>query len=332
MDTKRDYYEVLDIPRAASADDVKKAYRKLARKHHPDLNRNDPSAAERFKEVQEAYEILADQKKRESYNQFGHAGDAAATASREQSKAGATGSGAEGFHYAPEDSDGANVDFDDVDMGDLFENFMGGQRGRNGRRSGQSPFHRSNAVPEQMRGADLAHNLTLPFLDAVRGTTVELRFAGSESVGDETIAVHIPPGVDDGSKVRVREKGNLSPMGGARGDLIITVHVTPHPYFRRRGHDILLDLPISAAEAANGATVSVPTLDGPVELRVPSGIGSGKKLRIKGRGVSQRDGSRGDEYCRILIQLAPDLDAEAKAQLTAWETKHAFNARANVAW
>jgi len=332
MATKRDYYEVLDIPRAATAADIKKAYRKLARKHHPDLNRNDPSAAERFKEVQEAYDVLTDDKKRKTYDQFGHAGDDSAAVAQAAAAAAASGHGPGDFRYAPQNSDDASVDFGDVDMGDLFENFMGGQRGRSGRRSGQSPFQRSAAVPEQMRGADLAHNLTLPFLDTVRGTTVELRFAGSESIGDETIAVHIPPGVDDGSKIRVRDKGHLSAMGGPRGDLIITAHVTPHPYFRRRGRDILLDLPISAAEAANGATVSVPTLDGPVELRVPSGIGSGKKLRIKGRGVSQRDGSRGDEYCRIFIQLPPDLAADEKAQLTAWETKHSFNPRANVAW
>ena len=332
MATKRDYYEVLDIPRAATAADIKKAYRKLARKHHPDLNRNDPSAAERFKEVQEAYDVLTDDKKRKTYDQFGHAGDDSAAVAQAAAAAAASGHGPGDFRYAPQNSDDASVDFGDVDMGDLFENFMGGQRGRSGRRSGQSPFQRSAAVPEQMRGADLAHNLTLPFLDAVRGTTVELRFAGSESIGDETIAVHIPPGVDDGSKIRVRDKGHLSAMGGPRGDLIITAHVTPHPYFRRRGRDILLDLPISAAEAANGATVSVPTLDGPVELRVPSGIGSGKKLRIKGRGVSQRDGSRGDEYCRILIQLPPYLAADEKAQLTAWETKHPFNPRAKAAW
>ena len=333
MVTKRDYYEVLGVSRSAAADDIKKAYRKLARKHHPDLNPNDPSAEGRFKEVQEAYDVLADDKKRETYNQFGHAGDDSATVAQAAAAAAAASEGRPGgFRYAPQDPGDADVDFSDVDMGDLFENFMGRQRGRSSRRAGQSPFRRATAAPEQMRGADLAHNLTLPFLDAVRGTTVELRFAGSERAGDETIAVHIPPGIDDGSKIRVRDKGYLSPMGGPRGDLIITAHVTPHPYFQRQGRDILLDLPISAAEAAHGATISVPTLDGPVDLRVPSGIGSGKKLRIKGRGVSQRDGSRGDEYCRIFIQLPPDLAADEKAQLTAWETKHAFNPRANVVW
>lgn len=332
MATKRDYYEVMDVPRAATADVIKKAYRKLARKHHPDLNRNDPSAPERFKEVQEAYDVLADDKKRKTYDQFGHAGDDSAAVAQAAAAAAAARHGSGGFHYAPQDPDDASADFGDADMGDLFENFMGGQRGRSGRRSGQSPFQRSASAPEQMRGADLSHNLTLPFLDAVRGTTIELRFAGSGSEGDETIAVHIPPGVDDGSKIRVRDKGHFSAMGGPRGDLIITTHVTPHSYFRRRGRDILLDLPISIAEAANGATVSVPTLDGPIDLRVPSDISSGKKLRIKGRGVLQRDGSRGDEYCRILIQLPPDLGTDEKAKLAEWETKHSFNPRANVVW
>ena len=332
MATKRDYYEVLGVSRSAAADDIKKAYRKLARKHHPDLNPNDPSAEGRFKEVQEAYDVLADDKKRETYNQFGHAGEDSATVAQAAAASAAAERSPGGFRYAPQDPGDADADFGDVDMGDLFENFMGRQRGQSSRRSGQSPFRRPTAAPEQMRGADLAYNLTLPFLDAIRGTTVELRFAGSESAGDETIAVHIPPGIDDGSKIRVREKGHLSPMGGPRGDLIITAHVTPHPYFQRQGRDILLDLPISAAEAANGATISVPTLDGPVDLRVPSGIGSGKKLRIKSHGITQRDGSRGDQYCRILIQLPPDLADDEKAQLTAMEAKHLFNPRTNVAW
>jgi len=142
MTAKRDYYEVLDLPRSAAADDIKKAYRKLARRHHPDLNRNDPSAEGRFKEVQEAYDILADDKKRETYDQFGHAGD-----------------------------DSANAEFGDVDVGDIFTSFMGRERGRTSRRPGPSPFQRPAAAPEQMGGSDLAHDLTLPFLDAVRGTT-----------------------------------------------------------------------------------------------------------------------------------------------------------------
>jgi len=332
MATKRDYYEVLDIPRTAAAEDIKKAYRKLARKHHPDLNRNDPGAEGRFKEVQEAYDVLADDKKRKVYNEFGHAGDDSANAAQAAAAAAASSRRSGGFRYVPQEPDDAGADFGDVDLGDMFDNFMGRERGRASRRSGQAPFRRPAAVPEQMRGADLAHNLTLPFLDAVRGTTVDLRFAGSGGAEDETIAVHIPPGVDDGTKIRVRGKGHLSPMGGSRGDLIITTHVTPHPYFQRQGRDILLELPISVAEAANTATIAVPTIDGPVDLRVPSGIGSGKKLRIKGHGVMQRDGSRGDQYCRILIQLPPDLAVDEKAQLTMLETKHPFNPRANVLW
>lgn len=332
MATKRDYYEVLEVPRSASSEDIKKAYRKLARKHHPDLNRNDPGAEGRFKEVQGAYDVLVDDKKREAYNQFGHAGDDSVNPARTAAAAAASDRGPADYRYAQREPADAGAEFGDIDMGDLFENLMGRQHGRPSGRSGQSPFQRPTAAPEQMRGADLAHNLTLSFLDAVRGTTVDLRFAGSGRAGDETIAVHIPPGVDDGSKIRVRGKGHLSPIGGSRGDLIITTHVTPHPYFRRQGHDILLDLPISAAEAANGATISVPTLDGRVDLRVPSGIGSGKKLRIKSHGITQRDGSRGDQYCRILIQLPPDLADDEKAQLTAMEAKHLFNPRTNVAW
>ena len=157
-------------------------------------------------------------------------------------------------------------------------------------------------------------------------------FSYPDGSGAETISVKIPPGVDEGSKIRVRGKGQVSPHGGPRGDLIIVTHITPHPFFQRQGKDILLDLPISAGEAASGATVSVPTLEGPVELRIPAGIAAGKKLRIKARGVPQRDGTRGDQFCRILIQLPPELTEEEKKQLIALDTSHSFNPRRDTGW
>ena len=181
------------------------------------------------------------------------------------------------------------------------------------------------------RGWQLSNDGTAPAPAAHPvGTTVEVRLNSPDGSIDETISVKVPAGVDEGSKVRVRGKGQ--PGHGGRGDLIIVTHVQPHAYFKREGKDILLDLPVSASEAANGATVSVPTLEGRVELRIPAGITSGKRLRIRERGVPQRDGTRGDQYCRILVQLPGDLTAAEKDQLAAMDKAHGFDPRKEVAW
>jgi DnaJ-class molecular chaperone len=339
MPTKRDYYEVLGIPKSASADDIKKAYRKLARKYHPDVNKNDASAESKFKEVQEAYDVLSDDKKRQNYDQFGHAGVNSAHAAEAAAAAAAAGRGTGGFHYRTQTPGGGTVDFGDVDLSDLFESFMGGRGGpgtggprRGGGRTRGGAGWSGYGAEEQAGsvGADITYPVNISFEQAVRGTTVEVRLNSPDRSIDETISVKVPPGVDEGSKVRVRGKGQ--PGHGGRGDLIILTHVQPHAYFRREGHDILLDLPISAAEAASGATVSVPTLEGKVELRIPAGIGSGKRLRIRERGVPQRDGRRGDQYCRILVQLPPDLSAAEKEQLTAIDKAHSFDPRKDLAW
>ncbi len=163
----------------------------------------------------------------------------------------------------------------------------------------------------------------------MKGTSVEVRLNTPDRSIDETLTVKVPPGVEEGSKVRVRGKGQpwRGRGHGSRGDLLIVTHVTPHAYFRRDGNDIELDLPLSASEAASGATVRVPTLEGPVEVRVPAGIGSGKRLRIKARGVTARDGTKGDQYCRVLIQLPGDLTEEEKATLAAMEKTHGFDVR-----
>lgn len=343
MATKRDYYEVLGIGRGASADELKKAYRKLARKYHPDVNKSDPQAETKFKEVQEAYDVLTDPKKRESFDQYGHAGVNSEAAARAAAAAAAVGRGAGGGRYSTQTPGGATVDFGDVDLSDLFERISGQGRRRGGRGGGGAPRHGGGGRggfggfgggggEEVAAGADIQHHVTLSFLDAVRGTNLDLRFNHADGTGAETISVKIPPGVDEASKIRVRGKGQPSPYGGEPGDLIIITHLTPHAYWQRLGHDILLDLPISAAEAVQGATVSVPTLDGPVELRIPAGIGSGKRLRIKGRGVPQRDGVRGDQFCRILIQLPADLTEAEKGQLVELEKKHEFNPRQNTGW
>jgi DnaJ-class molecular chaperone len=341
MATKHDYYEILGVSKTASADDIKKSYRKLARKYHPDINKSDPSAEAKFKEVQEAYDVLSDAKRRQAYDQFGHAGVNSAHAAEAAAAAAAAGRGAGGFRYATQTPGGATVDFGEVDLNDLFESFLGG-RGRAGGEGGgggggrRNPFGfqgnaRGPATPvDETPGDDITYPVNITFEQAMRGTNVEVRLNTPDRSIDETITVKVPPGVADGAKVRVRGKGQPGP--GGRGDLLILTHVAPHSYFKREGDDLILDLPLSASEAANGTVVSVPTLDGRVELRVPAGIAAGKRLRIREKGVVRRDGTRGDQYCRILIQLPTDLTDAEKGQLAAMEKAHDFNPRKEVGW
>ncbi len=338
MPTQRDYYDILSVQRSATDDEIKKAYRKLARKFHPDLNKSDPSAETRFKEVQEAYDILSDSKKRTAYDQFGHAGVSSAAAADAAAAAAAAGrsrpSGAPGgFRYSTATPGGATVDFGEVNLNDIFESFMGGRpsagnaRGRSRRTA--NPFGEAPPV-EAPRGADLLYPVTITFDQAIHGTTVEVRLNSEDRSIDETISVKIPPGVDEGSKIRVPDRGH--PGAGGRGHLLIETHIIPHAYFTRHGKDITLDLPISVGEAANGATVSVPTLDGPVQLRIPPGLAAGKKMRVKEKGVPQRDGTRGDQFCRILIQLPPDLTDADKLALSELDKRTQFNPRKDVGW
>jgi len=337
MATKRDYYEVLGVAKSASAEEIKKSYRKLARKFHPDTNRSDPSAEMKFKEVQEAYEVLSDAKKRTAYDQFGHASVNSAHAAEAAAAAAAAGRGAGGFRYSTQTPGGATMDFGEVDLNDLLQSFMGGGRGRGrGAPPGAPPpggmgGYGRQAPVEDAPGKDITYPVTISFEQAIRGTNVDVRLNTPDRSIDETISVKVPAGIEDGKTVAARGKGQPGP-NGKRGDLLIVVHVEPHAYFRREGDDIVLDLPLSLAEAARGATVSVPTVDGPVDLRIPAGIGSGKRLRIRDRGVKRKDGVRGNQYCRLLIQLPPDLTEDDKQKLAAIEQAHAFNPRKEVGW
>ncbi len=221
MATKRDYYEVLGVPKSANADEIKKAYRKLARKHHPDTNKGDPSAEAKFKEVQEAYDVLSDPKKRPNYDQFGHAGVNSAHAAEAAAAAAAAGRGTGGFRYATETPGGATVDFGEVDLTDLFETFLGGLGGHGGRGARgagatRNPFGGGrNAAPAEP-GEDIIYPVKITFEQAMKGTSVEVRLNTPDRTIDETIRVKVPPGVDEGSKVRVRGKGQPG-HGGAGG-------------------------------------------------------------------------------------------------------------------
>ena len=338
---KRDYYDILGVTKTATADEIKRAHRKLALKHHPDRNKNNKDAEEKFKEIQEAYDVLSDPTKRANYDQFGHAGVGAAGPGSAHGPNGdpfdafrraqaGRGGGAGRTTWRP--SPGVSVeDFDPGqfgaggDFGDIFEQMFGGRGGGGGFGRGAT---RGRTRPEPARGQDVDHEVTLTFEQAARGTTLPLQITRGPGQ-NETIEIKVPPGVKDGSRIRIKGRGEQS--GGEPGDLFIITRVLPHPYFRREGLDIYLDVPLSLYEALLGTKLQVPTLDGPVNLTIPPGAGSGAKLRIKGRGV-ERGADKGDQYAVVKIVVPKGLDDEDKKAILQLESKHPLNARAEAKW
>jgi len=334
---KQDYYDILGVPRGASADEIKKAHRKLVRKYHPDVNKNNKEAEEKFKEVQEAYDVLSDETKRRNYDQFGHAGvgmggapggggDPFEAFRRAQGQGGG-GGGRTTYRGGPgvtvEDFDFGGGGAGGADFGDIFEQIFG-SRGPAGR-AGAGARPRPQAQPQ--RGSDVEHPVTLTFEQAARGTTLPLQINRDGHL--ETIDVKIPAGVKDGSRVRIRGKGQQS--NGEPGDLYIITRVLEHPYFRRDGLDILLDLPLSLYEALLGTKVEVPTLEGPVTLTIPPGTSSHAKLRIKGRGI-HRGEERGDQFVITKIVAPKSLDDDDKATVEKLQRKHPLTPRTGPPW
>jgi molecular chaperone DnaJ len=344
---KRDYYEVLGISRTASADEIKKAYRRLAMKHHPDRNKDDTSAEGKFKEAKEAYEVLSDSEKRATYDRFGHDGLSSTR------RGGAGGYGAEGFG--------------DI-FGDVFGDIFGG-----GRQRGSQVF----------RGADLGYELRLDLENAVGGDSVTIDVPtqvacetcdgsgakkGTEpvkcstcggvgqvrmqqgffsiqqtcpackgvgtTIGDpcndchgrgrirktKTLSVKVPAGVDDGDRIRLSGEGEAGRNGGPPGDLYVEIRVNPHKLFTRDGADLACEVPISIATATLGSDVELPTLDGNVSLKVPAGTQSGKVFRLRGKGVSTvRDARQGDLFAKVAVETPVNLSSEQKDLLQQFE-------------
>ncbi|MBP7228021.1 MAG: molecular chaperone DnaJ [Longilinea sp.] len=344
---QRDYYEVLGVPRDASAEDIKNAFRRLARQYHPDVNR-EPDAEEKFKEINEAYGVLSDAEKRATYDRYGRAGLG---------------------------DMGGMPDFTTVDFADLFEEFFGAFGGFGGARGRQQP--RRNAP---RRGADLAYRLSLTFEEAVFGTEKEIEFTREETCSacrgtgaepgtsptrctncggtgeirqvrqtflgqmvqvapcpvcqgqgqviqspcrvcrgtglerrSRKLLVRIPAGVDNGSQIRLAGEGQPGAYGGPNGNLYIEVQVKPHPFFQRRGDTVLLNLSINVAQAALGAEVEVPTVDGPTRLSIPAGTQPGKVFTLKGKGVPHtRSSGRGDQLVIINVEVPTRLTSEQR--------------------
>lgn len=347
---KRDYYDVLGVSRGASADELKKAHRKLSRKFHPDVNKEDPKTAERFAEVQEAYDVLSDAEKRKAYDRFGHAGaymggggggggpgaggDPFEAFRRQQQ--GTRGGGGGG--YAPGGFRVENIDPEDLNdlrngqFGDIFEGLFGsaGPFGRRGGRPRPGPGEYNASARSRPRPADLNIEVpvTISFEQAAFGTTVSLT-SPTTSGSREKVEAKVPAGVKDGQRVRLRGRGNKS--DNAVGDLILVVKVEEHAYFRRDGLNVLLDVPISVWEALLGGKIEVPTLDGPVTITVPPGTGGGQKLRIRERGLKRGD-ERGDQLVLLKVVVPRNLTDEHRQQIETLRDAIPLDARTDVPW
>jgi curved DNA-binding protein len=299
----KDFYSVLGVPKDADAATIKKTYRKLARDLHPDKNPGNKVTEQRFKEVNRAYEALGDEKKRKLYDEFGEEAlregfdaDKQRAYAQWQGRAGGGGGGFRGGAVNLEDLFSGAVPGGAVDGGDPFADLFG----RSQRRRGPT------------KGRDHEQELTIEFASAVRGTTLQLRNPSSP----EPVTVRIPPGAGDGSRVRIAGQGGPSSNGGPAGDLILVIHVSPHPLFRREGDDLYLDVPLWVSEAVKGAKVKVPTFEGDVTVKVPAGTQSGTKLRVRGKGVARKGREPGDLYLVFMVHVpapSPELDKVADA-------------------
>ena len=306
-----DYYATLGVGRGASAQEIQKAYRDLARTYHPDLNPDDAAAKDKFKAVQRAYEVLNDPKQREIYDQYGAAYDSMGA----EGAGGPRGPAWRGF------TRGEGVNLDDLDLreifgqhaeagegggfADLFRQFTGrtGGRGRRGQAAAR-------------RGANIGHELQVPLRTAVSGGTAQLS-VHRRNGKVETINVKIPAGIADGKRIRVRGQGEPGTAGAPPGDILITVRAAPHPFFHRQGNDLIVRVPITLTEAILGAKIDLPTPKGTISLTIPPGTSGGKRLRVKGHGVARPEGP-GDLYAELQIQLPDTIDGP----LAEWAQKH----------
>ncbi|MBV9528216.1 J domain-containing protein [Sphingomonas sp.] len=308
-----DLYQRLGVKRGASEAEIKKAYRSLAKQLHPDRNKDNPKAAERFAQVTSAYDLLSDADKRARYDR----GEIDEEGNPKSPFGGGFGGYSPGAGAGPRPGAGAgfeNMNFggaETADLGDIFEGLFGAagaSRGRGGQSGGFGGFRQRGRAPQ--KGSDVAYRLKVPFVDAVTLASQRIRLADGK-----TIDLKLPQGVEEGTKIRLGGKGDEGP--GGRGDGLVTIEVAAHPFYTRDGSDIRLTLPVTLKEAVLGAKVKVPTPEGPVMLTVPRGTTSGKVLRLKGRGFTAKGGARGDQLVTIVIDV-PASDSDLQAFAEGW--------------
>ena len=322
----RDPYGILGIPRTASEADIKSAYRKLAKELHPDRNKENPKAAEKFSEVTRAYDLLSDKNKRAQYDRGEIDGEGnpanpfAGMGARGGYGRGAYGAGPGGPGGAGMgggDFGGFGGGADEVDLSDLFEGLFGGRKSQQQQAGARRGFGRQPPPPPPRRGADIQYRLAVPFVDAAAGRDQRITLADGKAIN-----LKLPAGVEDGTMMRLKDKGHAGP--GGNGDGIVMVEVGTHPFFRREGDNIRMDLPITLDEAVRGAKVKCPTVDGAVMLTIKPGSSGGTVLRLGGKGWTRKNAKlvdgrheRGDQLVTLEIQLPADL-AALEERLEGW--------------
>src|SRR5215472_3327590 len=305
MGTKNPY-EVLGVKPDANEEEIRSAYRKLAKKYHPDLNPGNKQAEARFKEITGAYDLLSDKEKRARFDRGEIDASGAERPEHAYQRYSGFAEGAPGRRYEFHSAEGMAPE----DLDDLFAFFGRGARG-NGARS-NAPRH----------GADLHFALTIDFLTAINGGKQRVSLAP-----DRSLDVTIPPGVRDGQVLRLPGQGSPGRNGGPPGDALIEIHVATHPFFRREGDDIHLDLPVTLGEAVLGGKVTVPTPTGAVNMTIPASANTGRVLRLKGKGAPRPGGTRGDQYVTLKVVLPEGDDAELARFMRDWAAKHPYDPR-----
>ncbi|MFM7289921.1 MAG: DnaJ C-terminal domain-containing protein [Planctomycetia bacterium] len=301
-----DHYQTLGVPKSASAEDIRKAYRELARKYHPDLHPDDAAAKEKFKKVQNAFDVLNDPSKREMYDRYGSSFEGVGAGG--PAGGGWGGAGGRGPFPGAGGFPGGEIDLESLfgGAGGFAEMFRGAGGG-----GGRGPRGRKRAA--QVAGEDVTARIEVPFRLAIEGGKTDVRLDRDGKT--ETISVTIPQGLPDGGRMRLRGQGLPGSGGGPAGDLLLEVRVEPHPVFRRDGDTLEVTLPISLAEAIEGAKVDVPTPWGTISLRIPAGTSGGRKLRAAGMGVRHANGAKGDLIAEVQIMLPESADGAAVARL-----------------
>ncbi|UKJ72420.1 DnaJ C-terminal domain-containing protein [Azospirillum brasilense] len=313
----RDPYQILGLPRSASADDIKKAYRKLAKEFHPDLKPGNAANEERFKEISAAYTLLSDSDKRARFDRgeidpsgqerhHGFGGRSRANAGRSRAYSGAGGGAGDDSFFGGED---------------WFSDLFGGGRRRGGPGGGAAGGGAGGG--SRSRGSDINYSVSVPFIEAAQGTKRRISLSNGKSID-----VAVPPGTEDQAKLRLKGQGLPGAGGFGAGDAIVEVHVEAHPFFTRQGSDIHVEVPITLNEAVLGATIRVPTVSGPVALKIPSGANTGSTLRLRGKGVmNQATKQAGDQYVKLKVVLPDPPDAELVKFMEEWSRTRSYDVR-----
>jgi DnaJ-class molecular chaperone len=311
-----DLYSQLNVKRDATEAEIKKAYRKLAKELHPDKNKSNPKASERFSTVTRAYDILTDKNKRAQYDRGEIDEEGNPKAPFGFGGGGPRPGGPGGFARGPGADFGVG---EEVDLSDIFEGLFGGAGQRRG--GGFGGFGGGRARAPQ-KGADVAYRLPVAFEDAAALKPQRVTLSGGK-----TVDIKLPKGVEEGARIRLAGQGQPGP--GGSGDAIVTIHIKPHRFFKRDGDDIRLDLPIALDEAVLGAKIKVPTVDGPVMLSIPEGSTSGRTLRLKGRGFTGKSGQRGDQLVTLMVDVPGD-DQELARFVEGWSRRGKGNPRSGL--